>query len=138
MNLNRNAGVHTVNAALWGVSPGFDSSDAGFTFAADRAGMHAVYQWRNPKVTRFARRRFIAVAKWYTWNFARELQGDGVHLFGNIELEELLDGLRHARAVPPGAGRSGDARRSVDAAAVGAQRVRRHRKRRPQAASRSG
>jgi hypothetical protein len=87
VNLNRNAGIHTVNAALWAVSPGFDSSDAGFTFAADRAGMHAVYQWRNPKVTRLARNRFLAVAKWYTWNFARELQGDGVHMFGNVELK---------------------------------------------------
>jgi hypothetical protein len=87
VNLNRNAGIHTVNAALWAVSPGFDSSDAGFTFAADRAGMHAVYQWHNPKVTRIARRRFFAAAKWYTWNFARELQGDGIHLFGNMELK---------------------------------------------------
>ena len=87
MNLNRNAGVHTVNAALWSVSPGFDSSDTGFTFASDRAGVHAVYQYRNPKVTRFARSRFLAVAKWYTWNFARELQGDGVHMFGNVELK---------------------------------------------------
>ena len=86
VNLNRNSGVHQVNAALWSVSPGFDSSDAGFTFAADRAGMHAVYQWRNPTVTRLARSRFFAVAKWYTWNFARELQGDGVHMFGNVEL----------------------------------------------------
>ena len=87
MNLNRNAGVHQVNAALWGVSPGFDSSDAGFTFSSDRAGMHAVYQWSNPNVTRYARRRFLAVAKWYTWNFAEDLQGDGVHMFGNVELK---------------------------------------------------
>jgi hypothetical protein len=49
--------------------------------------MHAVYQWRNPKVTRFTRNRFIAVSKWYTWNFARELQGDGIYLFGNAELK---------------------------------------------------
>jgi Domain of unknown function (DUF5916)/Carbohydrate family 9 binding domain-like len=87
MNLNRNAGVHTVNAALWSVSPGFDSSDTGFTFAGDRAGVHAVYQWRNPKVTRFTRNRFLAIAKWYTWNFAPELQGDGIHMFGNVELK---------------------------------------------------
>ena len=86
VNLNRNAGVHTVNASLWGVSPGFDSSDAGFTFSADRAGTHAVYQYRNPKVTRVARNRFFAAAKWYTWNFAQQLQGDGVHLFCNLEL----------------------------------------------------
>jgi hypothetical protein len=87
MNLNRNSGVHKVNAALWSVSPGFDSSDAGFTFAADRAGMHAVYQWRNPKVTRFARSRFLALAKFYTWNFARELQSDGSFAFGNVQLK---------------------------------------------------
>ena len=85
VNLNRNGGVHQVNAALWGVSPGFDSSAAGFTFASDRAGMHTVYQWRNPKVTKYARSRFLAVAKWYTWNFAHELQGDGLHMFGNVE-----------------------------------------------------
>jgi hypothetical protein len=49
--------------------------------------MHAVYQWRNPKVNRFARSRFLAVAKFYTWNFARELQGDGFFTFGNVELK---------------------------------------------------
>ena len=87
VNLNRQSGVHGVNAALWGVSPGFDSSDAGFNFSSDRAGMHVAYRWRNPKVNRFARERFIAVAKWYTWNFARELQGDGIHMFGNVQLK---------------------------------------------------
>jgi hypothetical protein len=85
INLNRQGGIHGVNAALWSVSPGFDSSDAGFSFRGDRAGMHAVYQWRNPNVSRFARRRFIAVAKWYTWNFAREIQGDGLHAFTNVQ-----------------------------------------------------
>jgi hypothetical protein len=85
VNLNRQSGVHQVNAALWGVSPGFDSSDAGFTFNSDRAGMHAVYQWRDPKPNRFSRERFIAVAKWYTWNFAREKQGDGVHAFTSVQ-----------------------------------------------------
>jgi hypothetical protein len=87
VNLNRNSGVHGVNAALWANSPGFDSGDAGFNFNSDRAGMHAVYQWRNPKVNRFSRRRSLGLAKWYTWNFARELQGDGVHLFGNIQFK---------------------------------------------------
>ena len=87
VNLNRNSGMHLMNAALWGVSPGFDSSDAGFTFNADRAGMHVVYSWNNPNVSRIARRRFVAVAKWYTWNFARELQGNGLHVFGNIQFK---------------------------------------------------
>jgi len=87
VNLNRNSGVHGVNAALWGVSPGFESSDAGFNFNGDRGGMHAVYQWHNPNVNRFSRRRSLGIAKWYTWNFARELQGDGVHLFGNMQFK---------------------------------------------------
>jgi hypothetical protein len=86
-NVNRNSGVHGFNGALWWVSPGFDSSDAGFTFSSDRAGMHAAYQWRNPKVTRFTRNRFLAVAKWYTWDFSRELHGDGVFVFGNVQLK---------------------------------------------------
>ena len=87
VNLNRNSGIHLVNSALWGVSPGFDSNDAGFNFNGDRGGFHAVYSWNNPKVTRYARRRAVSVAKWYTWNFARQIQGDGVHLFGNTQFK---------------------------------------------------
>jgi hypothetical protein len=85
VNLNRNSGIHGVNAALWAVSPGFDSSDAGFSFNGDRAGAHLVYRWNNPNVNRFSRRRSISVAKWYTWNFGREVQGDGLHVFGNMQ-----------------------------------------------------
>ena len=87
VNLNRQSGVHGVNAALWAVSPGFDSSDAGFTFMSDRAGMHAAYQWRNPKVNRFSRSRNIAAAKFYTWNYARELQTDGYFTTAQIEFK---------------------------------------------------
>jgi hypothetical protein len=87
VNLNRNNGVHGFNAALWAVSPGFESGDAGFSFNSDRAGAHAVYQWHSPKVNRLARDRMIAVAKWYTWNYGHELQGDGAHLFGRIQFK---------------------------------------------------
>jgi Domain of unknown function (DUF5916)/Carbohydrate family 9 binding domain-like len=87
VNLNRQSGVHVVNAALWAVSPGFDSSDAGFTFMSDRAGAHAVYSWRNPKVSGPFRERFAAVAKFYTWNYAREKQGDGVFTLGNMQFK---------------------------------------------------
>jgi hypothetical protein len=87
VNVNRNSGIHQVNSALWATSPGFESNDAGFNFNGDRAGYHAVYSWNNPKVNRFARRRSISVAKWYTWNFTRELQGDGIHTFGNLQFK---------------------------------------------------
>jgi hypothetical protein len=33
------------------------------------------------------RRRFLAVAKFYTWNFGEDVQGDGVYTFGNVELK---------------------------------------------------
>jgi hypothetical protein len=87
LNLNRQSGVHGLNASLWAVSPGLDSSDAGFTFNSDRAGTHAVYLWRNPKVTGPFRERFAAVSKFYVWNYARELQSDGVFLIGNLQFK---------------------------------------------------
>jgi hypothetical protein len=102
VNLNRNSGVHLLNSALWGVSPGFESNDAGFNFNADRAGFHAVYSYYNPKVNRFARRRGVSVAKWYTWNFGREVQGDGVHVFGNVQFKNywsLFAGGMISRAI---------------------------------------
>jgi Domain of unknown function (DUF5916)/Carbohydrate family 9 binding domain-like len=87
INLNRQSGVHLTNLSLWAVSPGMDSSDAGFTFNSDRGGMHGVYQWRSPKVTDHFRDRMLAIAKFYTWNFGRELQSDGLFLFGNAQLK---------------------------------------------------
>jgi hypothetical protein len=102
LNLNRNSGVHQVNSALWAVSPGFDSNDAGFNFNGDRAGFHAVYSWNNPKATRLTRRRSISVAKWYTWNFGREVQGDGVHAFGNVQFKnywQVFSGMMVSRAI---------------------------------------
>ena len=87
INVNRQSGVHVVNAALWAVSPGFDSSDAGFTFKSDRGGMHAVYSWRNPKVNWFSRERFLAVAKFYAWNYGREKQADGTFFIGHVQFK---------------------------------------------------
>ena len=87
INLNRQSGIHGMNAALWAVSPGFDSSDAGFNFMSDRAGMHVVYQWKNPKVNKVVRERFAAVSKFYTWNYAREVQTDGFFGFGNVQFK---------------------------------------------------
>jgi Domain of unknown function (DUF5916)/Carbohydrate family 9 binding domain-like len=87
VNLNRQNGVHVVNAALWAVSPGFDSSDAGFTFMSDRAGMHAVYQWRKPKADRVFREKYISFAKFYTWNFGRDVQSDGYFTFVNAQFK---------------------------------------------------
>ena len=74
--LNRNSGVWRVNAALWGVSPGFDSNDLGFHSRGDRAGAHGVLLWRKQTPDRFSRSRGWWVAKAWTWNFNRDVVSD--------------------------------------------------------------
>jgi hypothetical protein len=81
INLNRNSGNWRVNAALWGVSPGFESGDLGFTFRAGVAGFHSVFLWRKPTPDRFTRERNAWVAKWWTWDANGLVQGDGVQAF---------------------------------------------------------
>ena len=77
VNLNRNSGSLQVNAALWGVSPGFDSNDLGFHTLGDRFGGHGVLFWRKTATDRFTRFRQAAVAKWWTLNFNRDVQNTG-------------------------------------------------------------
>jgi len=78
VNLNRNTGLLRVNAALWGVSPGFESNDLGFHTTGDRAGMHVVGIWRNVTPGKILRSRNLWVSKFYTWNFNREIQSDAL------------------------------------------------------------
>ena len=78
LNLNRNSGLWQVNASLWGVSPGFDSNDLGFLTTADRAGAHVVMMRRKVIPDRWTRSRSFWISKWWTWNFGREVQGDGI------------------------------------------------------------
>lgn len=74
--LNRNSGVWRVNAALWGVSPGFESNDLGFHGRGDRGGAHGVLLWRRQTPDRFSRSRGWWLAKAWTWNFNRERLND--------------------------------------------------------------
>jgi hypothetical protein len=76
INLNRNSGVWKVNAALWGVSPGFDSNELGFHAVGDRAGGHTVLLYVNESPNRFSRVRVAWLAKAWTWNFDRQLTND--------------------------------------------------------------
>jgi hypothetical protein len=76
-----------VNAALWGVSPGFESNDFGFMNQADRAGAHTVFFWRNVTPGRVFRQRSWWAAKYWTWNYGRDLQADGVQ--GNMFFQLL-------------------------------------------------
>ena len=79
VNLNRNSGLLHVNAALWGVSPGFESNDLGFLTTGDRFGGHAVVMWRDVTPGWIVREWNAWTAKWWTFNFNRERQGDGIN-----------------------------------------------------------
>ncbi len=76
-NVNRNSGRVTVNAGVWGMSPGFEVNDAGYSTQTDRAGGHAMVQIRKLTPDRWTRERTWWVSKWWTWNYGRESQGDG-------------------------------------------------------------
>jgi hypothetical protein len=83
INLNRNSGLVQVNAALWGVSPGFESNDLGFHTTGDRAGAHGVIIWRNVTPGNVIRSRTIWLSKFWVWNFNREIQNDGTMVNAN-------------------------------------------------------
>jgi hypothetical protein len=78
--LNKQSGDVTVNSALWGVSPGFEANDLGFQTGGDIAGAHAVIRWSKPNPDRWTRSRYMWIGKWWTWNYARRLQGNGLNL----------------------------------------------------------
>jgi hypothetical protein len=78
INLNKNSGLRTINAAFWGVSPGFESNDLGFHGTGDRAGAHVVFFTRNVTPGNTVRSRSWWIAKAWTWNFNRELQSDTI------------------------------------------------------------
>jgi len=77
VNLNRNAGNLMFNIGLWGMSPGFEVNDAGYSTQTDRAGGHVYTGWRRLTPDRLTRERTFWVSKWWTWNYGREKQGDG-------------------------------------------------------------
>jgi hypothetical protein len=87
VNLNRNSGRYwTFNAALWGTSPGFDSSDAGLMFAGDTWGGHAVLVLRKLDPDKLTRSRSVVMAKSWVRNFDRQPTHDGVFVFGDATL----------------------------------------------------
>jgi hypothetical protein len=101
INLNRQTGNVQINSALWATSPGFESNDLGFQTGGDVAGSHVTVHWRKTNPDRFTRSRYLWVAKWWTWNFARRLQGNGMNLEGMIETKNYwtfwLDAGKHWR-----------------------------------------
>jgi hypothetical protein len=83
INLNRNSGLLHVNAAMWGVSPGFESNDLGFHGSGDRGGGHGVLMWRKNAVDRWTRSRGVWMARAWVWNFNRDVTGNMWFSCGN-------------------------------------------------------
>ncbi len=79
VDFNRNAGAFRPNASVWTVSPGYEVNDLGFQTSADRAGGHAAFNWRKTTPDRVTRSRSLTMAKWYTWNTAGQILGDGLY-----------------------------------------------------------
>ncbi len=86
INLNKNQGNMTINTALWGTSPGFESNDIGFQTGGDAAGGHFAWGWRKPTPDRLTRERNILLAKSWTWNYGRQKTNDGFFAFGGATL----------------------------------------------------
>ncbi|HEY7923259.1 MAG TPA: DUF5916 domain-containing protein [Vicinamibacteria bacterium] len=80
LGLNKNSGNVTFNAGLWGISPGFEPNDLGFATQTDRGGAHGQLLFRKLTPDRFTRSRQVAIAKWWTFNYGRESQGNGVQI----------------------------------------------------------
>ncbi|MGE3401492.1 MAG: DUF5916 domain-containing protein [Vicinamibacterales bacterium] len=77
--LNRNSGRWLVNAQYFGTTPGYESNDLGFHNNADRQGAHGVFLWRETTPRGIFRFWNGWVSKWFTWNYARELQANGLN-----------------------------------------------------------
>jgi hypothetical protein len=86
LGLNKNSGNLTANFGLWGISPGFEPNDAGFATQTDRGGAHGQVLWRKLTPDGWTRARQAWVAKWWTFNYGGESQGDGVQAAASLEL----------------------------------------------------
>jgi hypothetical protein len=86
VGLNKNSGNVIVNAGAWGISPGFEPNDIGFATQTDRGGAHGLVLFRKLTPDRLTRTRELAIAKWWTFNYGGECQGDGVVVGGSVLL----------------------------------------------------
>jgi hypothetical protein len=86
LSVNKNSGNVTANAGVWGISPGFEPNDLGFATQADRGGAHGLVQFRKLTPDRWTRSRTVWFSKWWTFNYGRESQGDGVQSTANVQL----------------------------------------------------
>jgi len=100
--INRRAGNLLLDFSFWGVSPGFESNDLGYSPNTDRMGSHFGMIWRKTTPDGLTRSRDLTLLKWWVWNFARDAQTDAFQLSGSATLLNYWDvqaGLYASRAV---------------------------------------
>jgi hypothetical protein len=98
--VNKNSGNLRPNMSIWAVSPGFESNDAGYSTTTDRFGTHVALVWRKPTVDSVSRYRQVIVAKWSTWNFARNHTGDGYFVNGSMTFRNYWNAYGGFHLVP--------------------------------------
>ena len=86
LGLNKNSGNVTFNAGLWGISPGFEPNDLGFATQSDRGGAHGQVVFRKLTPDGWTRTRRLSAAKWWTFNYGGESQGNGVQVAAGAQL----------------------------------------------------
>jgi hypothetical protein len=86
IGINKNSGNLTFNAGLWGISPGFEPNDLGYATQTDRGGAHGLVQFRKLTPDGLTRSRKLVLAKWWTFNYGAECQGDGVQALSSVVL----------------------------------------------------
>ena len=93
------------------MSPGFEVNDAGYSTQTDRAGGHAMVQYRKLTPSGWTRERYVWVSKWWTWNYGNESPGRRLAGVGVGAVQELLavHGTLHLREAR--VGRQAHARR---------------------------
>ncbi|WP_291981544.1 DUF5916 domain-containing protein [Luteitalea sp.] len=101
-NLNKQSGNVTANFGVWGMSPGLEVNDLGFSTQTDRAGGHAMVLFRKLVPDGWTRERSAWISKWWTWNYGAELQGDGWQAASSIQYRNFWRStltVTHARRV---------------------------------------
>jgi hypothetical protein len=88
IGLNKNSGNVTFNAGLWGISPGFEPNDLGFATQTDRGGAHGQVLFRKLTPDSWTRSRQVSIAKWWTFNYGGECQGNGVQTALSAQLRD--------------------------------------------------
>jgi Domain of unknown function (DUF5916) len=83
--LNKQEGNFYLNSAIGAVSPGFENSDMGYQWMADKINGHTVlgYRWYEPDST--FRRKFVYVSHFESYDFEGNNLNNGLWFLGHFQ-----------------------------------------------------